>query len=753
MLARISLEAVLRLVWVYTVRIRCEKSSETNQRLLFIAQNLFPKGSKVCQPKEMPPSVFVKIIGYIAYEKLDFAIKEIVYDLLSIDANSASSSNSYSLNSEQTVMNSHGQLTTGTGGLLTSTGLNSVSHAYRTSRDNLILQPVRMEIGLRAFTLIADTLQQHKELGQSAQPPSMPPTFNIPAQDTLSVYLNNSNNSGNSNNLKNRSASFNRCCEHHQQVAAGGSVILTDSLARELGLNGYFENVRRAFQDIIKTLDFTIGKPFLLTRPDNLATGGNSDASSVISGSTAAVANNNDVIAQTAGVASSVSSNGVTVPNSAAVNQSNAISGQSGEGKVTAVLSSVSGGQTAGGGLIGPGDGSSISSGGQYTMILYNADNKPRLSLFRTCVALLPRLMPLFKESELVEILCRLTVHIDDELKSLAFNALRTLVVDYPLWRRYVFTGFTALILREISETHVKLIDSTLKMLLQLINAWKTTLSKETSVDTTVSAQSAQLLEDTCQVLFHLEGFALFNLCHAHVQRRRYALILLRECKFVGEATRCYSRVYARHAYALDVLDVAAVETMRRMHMQCFNAPVQVRPDLHYLIEQSSTWETSVNTANYNYNGENVSASGATGGVAAASVLTSQSQQQQQQGSMPGGNTSSSSSIPVFSQLNNSHAISTAANLLANPVQTTTSVLSNIIQNATGHHQGGGGGLLSLNKMRTNSLSTYYNNSANAASLNNNSSASASHQQQQVVHVHTVTQPTPPVSVSSSLGE
>ena len=94
MLARISLEAILRLIWVYMVRIKGEKSSETNQRLLTIVQNLFPKGSKVCNPKEMPSNIFVKIVGYIAHEKLDFAMKEIIYDLLSIENSSLYASGS-----------------------------------------------------------------------------------------------------------------------------------------------------------------------------------------------------------------------------------------------------------------------------------------------------------------------------------------------------------------------------------------------------------------------------------------------------------------------------------------------------------------------------------------------------------------------------------------------------------------------------------------------------------------------------------
>jgi hypothetical protein len=341
MLARISLEAVLRLVWVYTIRIKCEKSSDTNQRLLAITQNLFPKGSKVCQPKEMPPSVFVKIIGYIAYEKLDFAMKEIIYDLLSIDLNS-----SYSANSDQaTMMNACGQLITNNTGLLTTTSSNAPphsltnSHAFRISRDNLILQPVRMEIGLRAFILIADTLQQQKELGQ-AQPPSMPPTFNIPAHDTLSVYLSNASNSTTSSSSRpnSRTSSFNDQLSG-ASLTHTSSVILTDMWARELGLGVYFEHVRRSFQDILKTLDCTIGKPFLLTRPDNLPSSSAADSSAETIAQS--VSTTNLASGASGQVSAAVNSNPVGADGKSAVGNGSTSTANSATGKTFLSFSSI----------------------------------------------------------------------------------------------------------------------------------------------------------------------------------------------------------------------------------------------------------------------------------------------------------------------------------------------------------------------------------------------------------------------------
>jgi hypothetical protein len=45
---------------------------------------LFPKGSKAVVPRDTPLNIFVKIIQFIAQEKLDFSMREIVFDLLSV---------------------------------------------------------------------------------------------------------------------------------------------------------------------------------------------------------------------------------------------------------------------------------------------------------------------------------------------------------------------------------------------------------------------------------------------------------------------------------------------------------------------------------------------------------------------------------------------------------------------------------------------------------------------------------------------
>ena len=57
-------------------------------------------------------------------------------------------------------------------------------------------------------------------------------------------------------------------------------------------------------------------------------------------------------------------------------------------------------------------------------------DAKPKLDLFRTVIAAIPRLIPDgMSRNELVDTLSRLTVHNDEELQALACQGLQNLVI------------------------------------------------------------------------------------------------------------------------------------------------------------------------------------------------------------------------------------------------------------------------------------------------------------------------------------
>ena len=353
------------------IRIKGEKINDTNHHLGGIINSLFPKGTKLVVPKEMPVNIFVRIIHFIAYERLDYAMREIIYDLLLIG---------------------------------------------KTTKD---LMPLRMDIGIRAFLLIADSLQNKEG------PPQMPLIF---SSSSSSAAASSATSSTNTNMLSTIATLSNvqstlAATTAVSSLAATSSLLsttkilkrslatpattsvtattppitantnvtppitssnkaLTESVAKEIGLYAYYEEIRRGFQDILKILDNSIGRTFLMTRPDN--------------------ANTKDII--------------------------------------------------------------------------LNADNKSKLCLLRTCVSAIPRLIPNIKENDLIDILSRFTIHIDDELKLLSFQSLQAFVLDFPSWRKYVFMGFCNFILKEVNDLYQNLLENSFKMLIQFINTWKLSL-------------------------------------------------------------------------------------------------------------------------------------------------------------------------------------------------------------------------------------------------------------------------------------
>ncbi|XP_011494859.1 PREDICTED: protein furry [Ceratosolen solmsi marchali] len=377
-MCRVALEALYRLLWVYMIRIKCESNSATQSRLQSIVNSLFPKGSKAVVPRDTPLNIFVKIIQFIAQERLDFAMREIVFDLLSVGR-----------------------------------------------PVKIILTPERMSIGLRAFLVVADSLQQ-----KEGEPP-MPRTMGVlPSGNTMRVkktYLNK---------------------------------MLTEDTARSIGMSSYFPHVRRVFVDILRALDAHYGRPLMMTSTQNM----NKEPDEMITG-----------------------------------------------------------------------------------------ERKPRIDLFRTCVAAVPRLIPDgMTGPELVDMLARLTVHMDEELRGLAYQSLQTLVLDFPDWRQDVILGFTQFLARDVQDTFSQLLDNGLRMLLQLLTCWKNALvnpstkTKEQPVDSMrlnnriivdvglkKNEVANQKVESVPNVFHLVEGFSLVMLCNCRLYPRRLAVHILREIKLL----------------------------------------------------------------------------------------------------------------------------------------------------------------------------------------------------------------------------
>uniref|UniRef100_A0A672UQR0 FRY microtubule binding protein n=1 Tax=Strigops habroptila TaxID=2489341 RepID=A0A672UQR0_STRHB len=360
-MARVALESLYRLLWVYMIRIKCESNTATQSRLITIVTTLFPKGSRGVVPRDMPLNIFVKIIQFIAQERLDFAMKEIIFDFLCV----GKPAKAFSLN------------------------------------------PERMNIGLRAFLVIADSLQQ-----KDGEPP-MPVTGAVlPSGNTLRVkktYL---------------------------------SKTLTEEEAKMIGMSLYYSQVRKAVDNILRHLDKEVGRCMMLTNIQML----NKEPEDMITG-----------------------------------------------------------------------------------------ERKPKIDLFRTCVAAIPRLLPDgMSKLELIDLLARLSIHMDDELRHIAQNSLQGLLVDFVDWREDVLFGFTNFLLREVNDMHHTLLDTSLKLLLQLLTQWKAK-GLYSCIGFLIQNGSSHRIQSErspySNVLHAVEGFALVLLCSFQIATRKLAVLILREIR------------------------------------------------------------------------------------------------------------------------------------------------------------------------------------------------------------------------------
>ncbi|XP_012495351.1 PREDICTED: protein furry homolog-like [Propithecus coquereli] len=269
----------------------------------------------------------------------------------------------------------------------------------------------RMNIGLRVFLVIADSLQQ-----KDGEPPMPTTGVILPSGNTLRVkkiFLNKT---------------------------------LTDEEAKVIGMSVYYPQVRKALDSILRHLDKEVGRPMCMT---------------------------------------------------------------------------------------------SVQMSNKEPEDMITGERKPKIDLFRTCIAAIPRLIPDgMSRTDLIELLARLTIHMDEELRALAFNTLQALMLDFPDWREDVLSGFVYFIVREVTDVHPTLLDNAIKMLVQLINQWKQAAqmhnkNQDSQHGVANGASHPPPLErGLYSSVFHVvEGFALVILCSSRPATRRLAVSVLREIR------------------------------------------------------------------------------------------------------------------------------------------------------------------------------------------------------------------------------
>lgn len=304
--ARVALESLYRLLWVYMIRNNADGNAATRSRLDSICGSLFPKGNRYIVPRDAPLNIFVKIIHFISQQKLDFAFKEIIFDLLCVN--------------------------------------------NRTQRS---LYAERMNVGIRALMVIADGLQQKDD------PPAMPKSMGPSASGTV----------------------------HKTKRKQYITRPLTNEISKSIGIDQFYPQCRKAFDSILRLLDTQIGKPLMM---------------------------------------------------------------------------------------------SSIQNRGKEPDELINGDAKPKLDLFRTCIAAIPRLLPdPMSHVELIDLVTRLTVHFDEELRNMSGITLQTIIGEFPEWREQVFISHISLIHTQISDFYPQILDDSLRLMLQSLTTWNKAIVAE----------------------------------------------------------------------------------------------------------------------------------------------------------------------------------------------------------------------------------------------------------------------------------
>ncbi len=87
---------------------------------------------------------------------------------------------------------------------------------------------------------------------------------------------------------------------------------------------------------------------------------------------------------------------------------------------------------------------------------------------------------------DLLEMLSHLTIHLDTELVRTAFNSLQNIITNFPGWRHHVTKIFALFILRDIPDSCPLVLESALKMLVQMVSHWKVLLGSDGTVSQTI---------------------------------------------------------------------------------------------------------------------------------------------------------------------------------------------------------------------------------------------------------------------------
>ncbi|GMT19926.1 hypothetical protein PFISCL1PPCAC_11223, partial [Pristionchus fissidentatus] len=187
-----------------------------------------------------------------------------------------------------------------------------------------------------------------------------------------------------------------------------------------------------------------------------------------------------------------------------------------------------------------------VQARGKEPEEMTGGDAKPKLDLLRTCVAAIPRLLPdPMTPIELVDMLTRISIHIDDELREMAAQTLQNLVAEFPEWREHVVQACLNLLITQLTDTYPVVLDMALRLLIQIVTTWRTAAVAEKKKEDEESGERRRnggsppipplYVVNYPSVLHSIEGFALVMLCQTRPGPRRVAVSIMKECKTIFE--------------------------------------------------------------------------------------------------------------------------------------------------------------------------------------------------------------------------
>ena len=94
-------------------------------------------------------------------------------------------------------------------------------------------------------------------------------------------------------------------------------------------------------------------------------------------------------------------------------------------------------------------------------------------------------------KEDLLDLLSRLTIHMDNELVRTAMVSLQGIITNFPGWRHVVARVYSLFILRDIPDNCPLVLESALKFLITMITHWKGLITSDAQVSGLVGCLSS----------------------------------------------------------------------------------------------------------------------------------------------------------------------------------------------------------------------------------------------------------------------